>query len=551
MQPWGRRSGAGAFTAAVLPHADVPIPSAVCRGRLYFALGAEVFECGTSGASWSTPAVKFNTGSTVKDMCLYASTGVLCTFGAVKDVTWYRVSDGANTALLSGEQGHWIGGFGGYAIWSDARSSARETYTRMVTGTRIDQRMLDYDIIGFANADAKFYAITRSAIYSYSGRVREVRVPNPAYTSTNGEPTTVPSLKWQGDWTPFYQHGVAAENEDFKLFEGFGGKICAWIAGEVMEHNPNGDRAGWRATGLRGKRCFGGCVAGGYLVAAIESWDGNSELWAWDGSGWWRFAQKAMASTGYWIWPKNVNNAGTYDLLVFHHGATSNDLFRLQHRSDTANAFWSSADFKTPMIDAGERDKLKAWRKVGAVFATLERYGNLASVEAVIVYLDYSIDAGATWTQATYRLLAGNTLADNNFTLDADISAAAASSRFLMLRVRWGGVVDWAPILVGLWSEFEVLDSPARRRRWNLQIAARDQVIDRDGATLTRTGRELIAELWAKWQAGTPLVFRDSDYDADPVQRTVRIVGISESAPKPSDHARWGDSGVSLQLVEV
>lgn len=146
---------------------------------------------------------------------------------------------------------------------------------------------------------------------------------------------------------------------------------------------------------------------------------------------------------------------------------------------------------------------------------------------------------------------AGNTLAHNNFVLDADIAAAGASSRFLMIRLNWSNVTDWAPVLVGLWCEFEVMDSPARRRRWNLQVAARDQTVDRAGAVLSRTGRQLIAELWSKWQGGTTLAFRDSDYDADPVERTVRIVGISESAPKPADHGRWGDSIVSLQLVEV
>ena len=554
VQPWGRHVAGGSLTSAVLPSADVPIPSAVCRGRLYFALGTKIFECAAPGSAWTAPIAKIDTGSAVKDMCLYASTGVLCTFGVARDVTWYRVSDGASTVLLAREQGHWIGGYGGYAIWSDARPAARENYTRMVTGTRIDQRILDYEIIGFANADAKFYAITRSAIYSYSGRVREVRIANPAYTSTNGEPTTVPSLEWQGDWEPFYQHGVASERDDFRLFEGFGGKIYSWVAGEVMEFNPNGDRAGWRATGLTGRQCFGGTVAGGYLVVALESWEGNSELWAWDGSGWWRFGRKAMEATGYWIWPRNVNNAGSCDLLVFHHGAATYDVIRLQHRSASLHAFPAAgtvASFQTPMIDAGERDKLKAWRKIGAVFATPERSGSLGSTTEPSVSIEYSTDGGASWTSGAATSRAGNTLAHNNFVLDADIAGAGASSRFLMIRLNWWNVTDWAPVLVGLWCEFEVMDSPARRRRWNLQVAAHDQTVDRAGAVLSRTGRQLIAELWSKWQGGTTLAFRDSDYDADSVERTVRIVGISESAPKPADHGRWGDSVVSLQLVEV
>ena len=47
------------------------------------------------------------------------------------------------------------------------------------------------------------------------------------------------------------------------------------------------------------------------------------------------------------------------------------------------------------------------------------------------------------------------------------------------------------------------------------------------------------------------MTFRDVDYDADPVTRTVRIVGIAEEAPKPGDAGRWGDGTVALTLVEA
>jgi hypothetical protein len=357
-------------------------------------------------------------------------------------------------------------------------------------------------------------------------------------------------MEWTNDWTPYFQHGVTAEPDDFKLFEGFGGRIYAWVAGEVMEDNPNGDRAGWRSTGLSGKRCYGGCVAGGYVVVSIESWDDMNQLWGWDGSGWWKLDEKASAETGNWIWPTPANNSGSWDLMVFRHGSDDYDLYRLQDRTAATHAIPSSrSHVVTPMIDASERDKSKAWRKVGAVFASSERIGNLASVEAVALYLDYSIDGGETWTIAASASCLGNTMAYNNLTLDGVLSAQ--ESRFLMLRVRWVSVSDWAPILVGLWCEFEVLDSPARRRKWAFAVKAEDQVIDRDGRPFAQTGRELIAALWAAWQGGTTLPFQDLDYDADATIRTVRIVGISESVPKPSDQGRWGDSIVSLQMVEV
>src|SRR5690606_7595251 len=108
-----------------------------------------------------------------------------------------------------------------------------------------------------------------------------------------------------------------------------------------------------------------------------------------------------------------------------------------------------------------------------------------------------------------------------------------------------------APVLVGLWAEFEILDSPARRRKWTFAVKAHDQMIDRDGTLIPRTGRELIADLWTAWNTGTTVSFRDVDYDADPTERTVRLVGISEKVERPADQGRWGDSIITLALVEV
>ncbi len=102
-----------------------------------------------------------------------------------------------------------------------------------------------------------------------------------------------------------------------------------------------------------------------------------------------------------------------------------------------------------------------------------------------------------------------------------------------------------------MWAEFELLDSPARRRRWQFTVTAEDQVIDRAGVRLNRTGRQLVAELWNAWHQAATLPFRDLDYDDDPTERRVRIIGISEAVPVPSDAGRWGQSAVSLTLVEV
>ena len=278
-----------------------------------------------------------------------------------------------------------------------------------------------------------------------------------------------------------------------------------------------------------------------------------SQVWAWDGAGWWLvLSQPSMQYP--WCWPVPLAGAGGYDAMVFLGNSQGAHLIRLVWRNDTAGTFPAdgNASFVTSMIDAGERDKAKAWRKVGAVFAAPETRGVAGSGDVVGVALDYSIDGGGTWGQAvgmTYYNL--NTLASHNHTLDADIASEVAVSRFLQLRVRWESALFWAPVLCGVWAEFETLDSPARRRKWSFAVTAHDQVIDRDGVVLQKSGRELIAELWSKWWNGHTFTFRDIDHDHDPTERRVRIVGISEAVATPDAHGRWGDAVIALTLVQV
>ena len=106
-------------------------------------------------------------------------------------------------------------------------------------------------------------------------------------------------------------------------------------------------------------------------------------------------------------------------------------------------------------------------------------------------------------------------------------------------------------VLTGLWAEYELLDAPARRRRWRFKVHARDATVQRDGTLATRTGRQLAADLWAAWEAGATVPFRDLDFDATGTTYQVGIVGIAEEVPKPADGGRWGEAVLALTLVEV
>jgi hypothetical protein len=176
---------------------------------------------------------------------------------------------------------------------------------------------------------------------------------------------------------------------------------------------------------------------------------------------------------------------------------------------------------------------------------------NPASLADHAITLDYSTDGGGTWFTGPTHTVTANTLPALNTSLERSLANAAAISPFLQIRVRWAGGLDYAPILVGLWAEYELLDAPARRRRWSFTVQAQDQVLNRDGDQLTRTGLQIIGELWDHWQAGATVPFHDIDYDAAPTERQVRIIGIQEHVPLPHQSGLWGQSTIALTLVEI
>jgi hypothetical protein len=526
-----------------------PYPSLVLRDYVYVGLGQYLYRTAAiSAGTWSTPTQVYDAGSgnVITGLCYYGG-NMLIAFGPTKDITHVLYPDATSPAVLfTGERGTHIVSYQGFALWNDERTVSYPNAIRLVTGSGIDTRYIDSPTTRMALAQSDVVIASSAAVYAFRGRVGQVTAANPS-----PPPDYTEFDRWVGDMTPFFQHGTATATDDYRFIVGFGGRTYAWVGKTVMEHDPQGDRAGWKDAGLTGQECYGACVAAGYLVVSIKSTQGRYQVWAFDGSGWWKLADSASTQ---WVQPIPLAGVGAYDVMVPAAGSRNLHCYRLVPRSTTLHAYPSTAgasQYVTSLIDAGERDKLKAWRKVGAVFAAPEEVGNAASSDEVTIIFQYSVDGGATWVSLPGTALGGSTMPNHNFVLDGPVASDVAVSRFLQIRVTYVGVSDWAPVLVGLWAEYELLDSPARRRRWSFTVIAQDQVIDRDGETLTRTGREQIAELWQHWQAGTTVPFRDLDYDSDPVERRVRIVGIEERVDAPHQAGHWGDSVVMLTLVEV
>jgi hypothetical protein len=75
--------------------------------------------------------------------------------------------------------------------------------------------------------------------------------------------------------------------------------------------------------------------------------------------------------------------------------------------------------------------------------------------------------------------------------------------------------------------------------------------VRRDSGVLSATGRQQIDALFQAWRDQTTIPFRDTDYDDNPAQHTVRVTDIKQEEPKSSDDGRWGHGLLTLTLAEV
>ena len=174
--------------------------------------------------------------------------------------------------------------------------------------------------------------------------------------------------------------------------------------------------------------------------------------------------------------------------------------------------------------------------------------GNQASADTVALTLRYSIDGGKTWTDAASTTV--GTGIGRVHDLGGLIPGTIPESRYLQVQVAWDSVSDWAPTLAAISVEYERLGG-TKRRRWQIGVIAQDRMVERDGSRHLRSGAEIVADLWQAWETGATVPFRDVDYDADPTERGVRIIGLSEQIPTPSNPAAIATSQITVTLLEV
>lgn len=332
--------------------------------------------------------------------------------------------------------------------------------------------------------------------------------------------------------------------DDFCALAEWGGDLYTWAGGEVLRYRVTASGgSSLLPTGRRGWRCRGLAAARGLLFAAIVEGPTSSgaSLWAFDGSGWWCVGPNSDATRDY-CWP--TPTAGYFDnadLLAFGDAAARVYGWQLAPRA-TQPGLGAGGELITSLWHGRDPDKAKGWARAGLELA----WPGGGGFAPCTVALDYSVDGGATFAVLGSATVGGDTAR----TLAFDLPPGAVG-KWLALRYRLADVTDGAPILAALWAEYRAIETPRRRRHWTFALLAADDTVGRDGATDPRGGAAIAADLWAAWEGSATLPFRDLDYDLAPVERAVRIVGLDEAIAAPADAGRWGDSRLTVRLVEV
>lgn len=512
---------------ASVPATGVRAHSVITDNRVFVGIGQRVYRSvALDNGTWSALAewADLGGGFTILDMAYYGEGGSVLLMCAGADIRQMNIGTGALTIWRAGEQGAVGIGYANQLLYANST-------ILFLSGTKWNgnavthRRFVDGPIANMALFDSEVVIATRTSLYRMGGQPYPGEADDAAVT---GDTSKAPA--WIGDPEPLLSHGVyASAFDDFTFLCAFQGKLYTWLGGRTVEYDGG---QSWRPMGPRGVVCYGGCVAGDWLVIALTAANGDHELWGFDGVGWWRLI---ATSTGPILWPTPLGGAGNRDVAVFINSSDNYHLVRLRWRATSIHTYATTAEWISPLLTGRDAGMDKAWLQIDAWFAWPETPGNPASGDLVTIALDYSIDAGATWTEidtASVTVSREQHLS-HRFT-------APPVSRLLQLRVRWSSVSDWAPILSHLDVDFAVRDT---RQRWTLDVAVRDQL---DGS-----GRAEIDALWDAWREAA-VQYRDIDYDTNPQERTVRVLEVAEKAPGTAGSGQeWTGSIVSVQVSEV
>ena len=395
--------------------------------------------------------------------------------------------------------------------WQVDRVSLQE-----IDSTTRQERIVQAPVRAFVEHRGDCWFITERGLYRFTMNGVDEESHSADYVSE----ATLPQVGYEDDLTWVVSHM---------------GSLWLWLGREVHRYDTT-DRT-FEPMGLRGRASRGSASVGRYLVVHVtRELDGVDELWVQDGRGWW------LLDSGKFGWPAALYGvAGNADLFCGRGNDPNQTALWQFFDRDQEPAYRDSMTLTSSLLDGGERDLEKVWRKIGAIFAWPD---DRAGQETVQVAVRYSVDAGQTWHD-----VANDELAPEDRSVEVTGSIPDVErSRFIQLQVAITDVTDWAPVLLGMWAEHETLDLPVRRRRWRLTVQCRDTLVRRDGTPSDEDARSIADQLWSLWENGTVTTFRDVDQHE---QYTVRIAGIREVVPSPGRLDTDASSEIELTLVEV
>jgi hypothetical protein len=504
VEPWPHSATFGDSMADV-PSVSQRAYTLVAGGFAWVGIGRRIYKSVATGSgTWSALAVAADLGAgyAISGLAPYQD-DLLVLLSTGQEIRKLNTSTNALTVWRAGERGVTGVGYASQLVYAPRLAGANEELR--ISGVKWNgnaetyQFYLDAPIISMCAFGGAVIVATKQSLWRVAGRNYPGEADDPAVTADTSK-----APLWTQDPAPIMSHGQSVGEHDFTFLASYRGRLFTWLGGRVAEWD--GANA-WTKHGPEGIACYGGCVSGDWLTVAVRSRLGAAwELWGYDGEGWWRIASR---DTPGMLWPGAVGGAGGRDVVVFRDSATSYDLYRLWWRSATASSYAASGQWLSPLLDAGDPSLVKQWLQIGASFASPAQRGNPASSDGLTVSLDYSLDAGVTWSTAASR--ATTLVGVRAFDL-ASAWEAAQSARYLQLRVTWSSVSDWAPVLTSVWAEVE--RPPAlqtRRPSWEFDVRVSDGTLRRDAQRDPRTGHEQRRALWDLWDGGATLPFVEAD----------------------------------------
>ena len=379
-------------------------------------------------------------------------------------------------------------------------------------------------VTGFLPTDDGLLIGTEQGLYRMTGRL------------TPSNPATAPATYdlWDYEIQPVLPAEGAVAPSNFRVMQRYAGGLYYWLGGWL-----------WRWDGRQAERqpvrgtLYGLALAGPYLAAAVRTAEDGHVLWLHDGAGWWQLARSSGAGDRY-VWPVGISQLNDAHLVCWAEGKRHLARWNFSPAGRVGATGHAAPSVCLPALDGGAPEVTKQWTAAGFELGAPEGPAALAAAPATWL-LDYSTDAGATWTQA-------GALTPDALVASAEVTLAVAARR-LWLRVRCTGGGPNNPALRTVWARWAAGVTAAARRRWEFKVVAGDGVVTLSGAGDGRDGRQIAREL-AALAGGGPVTFHDLRYAASGESATVQVVEVEEQVGRNLE-PHGGESVVRVVLEEL